>query len=236
MSDDHDRADDRAEDEPLLGEPGDAAQKDEKGIQYNFVLGTAVVAQAGIWVLTAIVWAAVFNADVILFSAHPLLNSAGILLITQAILVLQPTHTPKQKAQGTNIHATLNGLGLASLIAGLVIIEYNKIDHGGTHFESPHAIFGLTTYILFVIQAIVGITQYYFPAVYGGIDNAKAIWKYHRASGYLILVMSLATICAATYTGFNAKLGIQLWSVVVASVLVLIGVGARIKKQKFGLK
>ena len=28
-----------AEDEPLLGEPGDAAQKEEKGIQFNLVLG-----------------------------------------------------------------------------------------------------------------------------------------------------------------------------------------------------
>ena len=59
-----------AEEEPLLGEPGDAAQREEKGIQFNLVigkrqclsldsvaetlivlLGTAVIAQAGIWIV-----------------------------------------------------------------------------------------------------------------------------------------------------------------------------------------
>ena len=29
------------EDEPLLGEPGDASQKSEKGIQFNFIIGKA---------------------------------------------------------------------------------------------------------------------------------------------------------------------------------------------------
>ena len=28
-----------AEEEPLLGEPGDAAQKEEKGLQFNLVIG-----------------------------------------------------------------------------------------------------------------------------------------------------------------------------------------------------
>ena len=229
-----------------------------------------MIAQAGIWIvsvielriksislirvqLTAIVWAAIFSHDLMLFSAHPvsrlsvalvkvvclstsqLLNSAGVLLTTQAILVLQPTHTVKQKKQGTNIHAIINGTSLAVLIAGLVIIEYNKIAHSGDHFVSPHAILGLVTYILVIIQALVGITQYYFPSVYGGVDKAKSIWKYHRMSGYVLLVVFFATIAAATQTDFNRKtLHIQLWAVIVASVLTLVGVVPRIKKQKLG--
>ncbi|MCJ1417519.1 hypothetical protein MMC32_003863 [Xylographa parallela] len=225
------------ENEPLLGEPGDASQKSEKGIQFNFVIGTAVIAQAGIWILTAIVWAAVFTAPVSLFSAHPLLNSAGVLLTTQAILVLQPTHLPKQKKQGTNIHAVLNMTSILSLIAGLIIIEYNKISHGGIHFVSVHAILGLVTYILLIVQALVGITQYYTPSLYGGLDNAKAIWKYHRMSGYLILLLFFATISAATQTDFNKNvLHIQLWAVIVASILTLIGIVPRIQMQKLGLK
>jgi len=167
---------------------------------------------------------------------HQLLNSAGVLLTTQAILVLQPTHTPKQKKQGTNIHAVLNGTALLSLLAGLIIIEYNKFDHDGDHFASPHAILGLITYILLIVQALVGITQYYIPSLYGGVDNAKAIWKYHRMSGYLLLVMFFVTIAAATQTDFNKKtLHIQLWAVVVAALLTLVGVLPRIKKQKLGL-
>jgi len=223
------------EDEPLLGNPGDASQEEGKPLYYNFIIGTGVVAQAGVWILTAIVWGAVLSNPVMLFSAHPLLNSAAVLFYTQAILVLQPTHTKEQKRHGTYWHAGLNQVALSSAIAGLVIIEYNKIDHGGVHFESPHAILGLITYILLFIQAFVGITQYFTPALYGGEDNAKALYKYHRVSGYVILVLMLATVCAATQTTFNVNvLGMQLWAVIVASVVLLIGVVPRIKKQKFG--
>ncbi|KAL9129319.1 MAG: hypothetical protein Q9217_002190 [Psora testacea] len=105
--------------------------------------------------------------------------------------------------QGTNIHAVLNSTSISALAAGLIIIEYNKSAHGAPHFTSPHGILGLITYILFFIQAFVGITQYYTPALYGGLDNAKKIWKYHRMSGYLVLIMGLVTVCAATQTDFN---------------------------------
>ncbi|KAL9638236.1 MAG: hypothetical protein Q9164_001687, partial [Protoblastenia rupestris] len=132
-----------------------------------------------------------------------LLNSAGLLLTTQAILLLQPTHTAPQKRHGTHIHAALNLTSIATLLAALIIIEYNKIAHGGAHFTSAHGRLGLITYILFFIQAIVGVTQYYAPALYGGVDNAKKVYKYHRMSGYVIVVMGLITVCAATQTGFN---------------------------------
>ncbi|KAK1080502.1 hypothetical protein LTR33_005491 [Friedmanniomyces endolithicus] len=159
-----------SEQSPLLGGPGDATQQD-KPLYYNFIIamtsamaltfmaGTGVVAQAGAWILAAIVWGAVFSNDLILFSAHPLLNSAAVLFFIQAILILQPTHTAKQKKQGTYTHAALNNVALLAAVAGLIVIEYNKIDHGGKHFESPHAILGLITYIMVAGQALVGITQ-----------------------------------------------------------------------------
>ncbi|KAI9666412.1 MAG: hypothetical protein M1821_004348 [Bathelium mastoideum] len=223
-----------SEQEPLLGGPGDASQKD-KPLYHNLAIGTATVAQAGIWVLTAIIWGAVFSNDLMLFSAHPLLNSAAILLMTQAILIVQPTHTAKQKREGTYVHAGLNDAALAAGIAGLVVIEINKFDHGGTHFESPHAILGLITYILLALQAFVGFTQYFVPALYGGEANAKKLYKYHRQSGYVVLLLSLVTICAATKTTFNTGvLHMQLWAVVVASVITVLGVFARIKKHKLG--
>ena len=125
---------------------------------------------------------------------------------------------------------------MLAAVAGLVIIEYNKIAHKGTHFVSPHAILGLITYILIVLQAFIGFTQYYVPQIYGGESNAKKLYKYHRASGYVILILLLATVCAATQTDFNKNvLGMQLWAVIAVSVITLIGVLPRIKKQKFGL-
>jgi len=226
----------RGEEEPLLGRPGDVKQEDGKPLWANLWIGTGVVAQAGIWILAAIVWGAIFSHQLIFFSAHPLLNSAGILLATQATLILQPTHTPTQKRQGTYIHAVVHLLSFGSLLAGLIIIEKNKFGHGGTHFESPHAILGLITYILFLLQALVGFTQFFTPKLYGGVENAKKIYRYHRLSGYVVLTVALATVCAATQTDYSlGVLGIQLWAVIVASVITLAGVFPRIKKQKLGL-
>lgn len=61
------------------------------------------------------------------------------------------------------------------------------------------------TYILFFLQAIVGVAQLYVPALFGGEENAKKVYKYHRMSGYLIVLMTLVTICAATQTSFNVN-------------------------------
>lgn len=72
--------------------------------------------------------------------------------------------------------------------------------------------------------------------MFGSVDNAKSVYKYHRMSGYVLLVLSFVTIAAATQTGFNKNvLHIQLWAVVVASVITLAGVLPRIKKRKLGL-
>jgi len=243
------------EDEPLLGRAGDASQQAGRPLYYNlvigmemralvnqasaniFISGTAVIAQAGIVLLVASVWAGIFlHPPYILFSAHPLLNSAGILALIESILILQPTHTAEQKRKGTIAHFTLNNLALDLLIAGLVIIEVNKFSHKGTHFESPHAILGLITYIFLAIQALVGFTQYFVPNLYGSVDKAKAIYKWHRISGYIILTLLLATAIAATQTDFNkTTLDIKIWAIIIAAALVLIGVLPRIKKQKLGL-
>lgn len=164
-----------------------------------------------------------------------LLNSAAFLFFLEAILILQPTHNAKQKKQGTYVHAALNDVAVLAAIAGLVIIEYNKFAHKGVHFESPHAILGLITYIFALLQAIVGITQFFTPGLYGGVDNAKALYKYHRVGGYVTLLLMLATICAATATDFNVNvLGMQTWAVVVASVVTILGIVPRMRLSKFG--
>ena len=159
-----------------------------------------------------------------------------MLLLTQGILILQPTVSQKQKIRGTHFHFALNLAGISALIAGLVIIEMNKASHPETRFTSAHGIMGLVTYVLIFTQALVGFVQFYIPKqVLGSIDKGKSLYKYHRMSGYFILVLALATICAATQTGFSQNvLHIKLWAVALASALVLVGVVPRIKKSKLG--
>ncbi|KAI9747974.1 MAG: hypothetical protein M1815_003718 [Lichina confinis] len=224
------------EQEPLLGRPGDATQTEGKPLYHNLVIGTAVVAQAGIWILIVVIWVNVLSLPPMLLAGHPLLNSFGLLLITQSVLLLQPTHTQAQKRKGTQIHSILNSVGVLALLAGLIVIEVNKQRGGTAHMHSPHAWLGLLTYIVFFVQALVGLTQYYTPKAYGGVDKAKKIYKYHRMSGYVVLVLALATIAAATQTDFNKNVGhIMMWTVILPSLLILAGIVPRIKKQKLGL-
>ncbi|KAH7081649.1 hypothetical protein BKA63DRAFT_530632 [Paraphoma chrysanthemicola] len=227
----------QSEEEPLLGRRGDASQAEGQSLVYNLWIGTAPIAQAGIWILAAIVWGAILSKKLIFFSAHPLLNSAGFLLSIQAALILQPTHTPAQKRAGTIAHFLFHVFGTSALTAGLVIIELNKAGPGHEHFESPHARLGLAFYILVYIQSLVGFTQYYVPQLYGGVDNAKSIYKYHRVGGYVIATLGLATISAASWTTYSLNVAhLQHWAVIVASVLVLVGVLPRIRLSKFGIK
>ncbi|KAK5051960.1 hypothetical protein LTR84_002764 [Exophiala bonariae] len=224
------------EEEPLLGRRGDATQRPDQGLQWNFVIGTAVLAQAGIWILTALVWASVFQANFIFFSYHPLLNSAAVLLLVQGTLVLQPTAAQKDKINGTYVHSILNTLGVAALIAGLVVIEMNKASHPETRFQSTHGKVALVAYILIFVQWLFGLAQFFLPnLIFGSVDKAKSFYKYHRASGYVLTVLFLVVIGLATDTGFNHNaLHIKPWAVVVSSLLVLVGLIPRIKKRKFG--
>ncbi|KAL1997824.1 hypothetical protein VTN02DRAFT_672 [Thermoascus thermophilus] len=224
-----------AEDQPLLGRPGGATQAEGVGVQHNLITGSAIVAQAGVWILVALVWSAVLSKNLVFFSAHPLLNSAAVLLQVQAILTLQPTHTPRQKTLGTRVHAGLHALSSLGFVAALVVVEISKKGH--PRLASPHAVLGVVTYVGLALQALVGVVQYFLPAqLLGSVDRGRSIYRYHRLGGYVLLLLELATVSAATQTVYNAAvLHIRLWAVLLASILVVLGVAARIKKRKLGL-
>lgn len=182
-------------------------------------------------------WVSVFTHPVSLFSVHPLAQSLAILTLVQSVLVLQPTVTPDQKRIGRRFHGLLNLLAFAFLVVGVFVIEYNKLVNKGVHFHSVHGYMGVITSIVLAVQYLVGFTMWLTPRLYGGEDNAKSIWKYHRFSGYVVLVLLLATVASATQTPYNnSTLKIKLWAVILLSVLILVGILPRIQKQKFGLK
>jgi len=225
------------EQEPLLGAPGTNTQKADQSVMRNLVTGTAPIAQLGAILLFGLVWTSIFTHPRILFSAHPLLNSAAILLALQAVLVLQPTHTPQQKKVGTYVHATFWVLANGAFYAALAVILVHKQRQGIGHFESPHAWMGVITYALLAAQAFVGFTQYFLPGLYGGVDNAKALYKYHRAFGYILITMMSVNVVLASLTYYaGAVLGLKTWTTSVATALIVLGLFPRIKKQKLGLQ
>jgi hypothetical protein len=123
------------------------------------------------------------------------------------------------------------------MYSALAVIVVNKINHNGKHFESPHAILGLITYIALALNATLGHVQYFFPGLVGGVDNGKALYKYHRAIGYTGVVLILATLTAATRTTYvEHVLHIKTWAVVLAGVLVLGGALPRVRLEKFGVQ
>lgn len=223
--------------EPLLGRPGDASQRDSAPIAKNLIIGTGIIAEGAAVLLVASVWAAVFlHQPLILFSGHPLAQSLGMLVLVQGILVLQPTHTAQQKEVGQKIHAGLNFLAFALFIVGIVIIEVNKVKSNGPHFHSVHAYLGVISGIWMVLQYFVGFTMFGVPKLYGGEAKAKAMWKYHRMSGYVLLPLLMATTISATKTDYNQNvLGLKLWAMILIMVLMIVGIYPRIKKQKLGL-
>jgi hypothetical protein len=225
-----------ADHEPLLGRPGDVSQGERKGLAYNLITGTAPLAQVGGILLVALVWGAVFTHPLLVFSLHPLLNSLGVLFSIEAILVLQPTHTADQKRRGTYVHATFNGLAALFFFTALTVVIWHKQTNHFPHFESIHAYLGIIIYGLLLIQAFVGFTQYFAQGLYGSVDKAKALYKYHRVSGYIILLLYLVNIVLATKLDYGDKiLHIKTWGAVLASVLVIFGVYPRIKKQKIAI-
>ncbi|KAF5020085.1 hypothetical protein F66182_7891 [Fusarium sp. NRRL 66182] len=225
------------ETEPLLGRPGDAAQEDGVPMIRNLVLGTGILAQMGVVLLAVLIWASVLSKPLILFSAHPLLQSLAVLTLAQSVLSLQPTHTAEQKHLGQRVHATLNLVAFLLLVAGVTIIEYNKFANNGPHFHSAHGYLGVITSIILLLQYGVGFTMWATPGLYGGESKAKSIWKYHRWSGYIIFVLLLATVVSAVETDYNKNvLKLKLWAVLLLSVITLVGVVPRIQKQKLGFK
>lgn len=198
--------------------------------------GTGWLAQAGVLVLLALVWSSVFlNPLLPLFSPHPLLQSLGVFTLTQAVLVLQPTWTPEEKLLGARAHAFLNLLSFALFAAGVSMVEAHKIKNNGPHFHSVHGCLGTTTAVVLLVQYAFGFLMWGVPGVFGGIDNAKALWRYHRMSGYLVFLLVMATVLSAVETDYNKTvLDLKMWAVAVAVALIIIGIYSRLHLRKFG--
>lgn len=164
-----------------------------------------------------------------------LLSISAVFLQVQSSLILQPTVTQQQKTRGARLHAAIQLISTLLFVSGFIAIEVKK--GSSARLISPHGILGLTTYISVVLQALVGVVQFFFPvAILGSVDAGKRVYKYHRWTGYILLLLEMATVVAATQTTYNLiAIHISLGPVVVAAILTLAGVGARIKKQKLGI-
>ncbi|KAG7285236.1 hypothetical protein NEMBOFW57_009857 [Staphylotrichum longicolle] len=203
------------ESEPLLGRPGDATQKPDAPLFNNLPRPSALQP----------------------LLSRPLLQSLGVFAVLQAILLLQPTATPSAKRAGQRGHALLHLASLSLFAAGATVIQVNKHAHALPHFHSLHAYLGVGTLGLLLLQYAFGFTIWATPAVWGGEDKAKALWKVHRWVGYAALALLLATVAAAAETDYaRDKWRVKLWAVLVAEGLIVAGVFPRVHLRKLGLR
>lgn len=232
MSEDHSHDPER---QTLIPNDTPIIQSSSGPLRMNIISGTAVLSQVGVWLIFLTVWYSVLTTPIILVSFHPLANSLGLMLIVNAILLVQPTHTQEQKIEGTKAHSVLNVLGVASFVTGAVIIYVNKAKHDAPHFASVHGKFGLITGIVLFLQLLVGLVQFYFPNLLGGENKAKKLYKWHRASGYLISALAIVTITLGTQTDWYLGKVRVLWIWILFDILIVVGMMPRIKPSKMKL-
>lgn len=76
------------------------------------------------------------------------------------------------------------------------------------HFESTHAVLGLITYILLLLQAFVGFTQFFVPSLYGGEENAKKIVRVRNTNVWtcqLTIHSTSTTVSLDTLSSFSSS-------------------------------
>lgn len=104
---------------------------------------------------------------------------------------------------------------------------------------SVHAYFGIFTFSFLFVQLLFGIVIAYAPVVVGGTPHAKSLWKYHRISGYVLLVLIWATAQLGAHADFmvdNFPKPKLLWLYWVSLALVAIGIAQRTDVSKWGIK
>ncbi|WRT68236.1 uncharacterized protein IL334_005212 [Kwoniella shivajii] len=145
-------------------------------------------------------WFLVFSGDLKAmgwFAVHPPMQSLAITAFLLGITPLQPPASNSNiKSTRFKSHQTIMlGIALPVLAIGSAAMIYNKYLHGAKHFTSWHAKFGLVTVIWVLTQATIGAaTVWYGGKAFGGPNNAKKVYKYHRLSGYLLVTLMLITI------------------------------------------
>ncbi|KAJ7470335.1 hypothetical protein FB451DRAFT_1474087 [Mycena latifolia] len=202
---------------------------------------------------TTVTWVTVLVNDPVMvgwFAFHPLLQSLSLFLFTygkllildqnigSGILTLQPTSQPKTKAAGLARHQyAILFAGFPAIFLGTAAVVYNKWAHGKSHFLSWHGKFGIASMGWICIQVLLGGGSVWFGgAAFGGGMKAKAIWKYHRLSGYVLFALLVLTShLGGAWSGWGQKyspLSMRIIAFGIALVACISGVYIRLRPSK----
>ncbi|KAF9001940.1 hypothetical protein BDQ17DRAFT_1390890 [Cyathus striatus] len=191
-----------------------------------------------VWFLLLPTWITVFINDPTSsgwFALHPPLQTLAVALFSYGILTLQPTSQPKTKAAGFIRHqTTILLVGLPSILMGTIAVSYNKYLRDARHFTTWHGKLGLLCMIWLVVQIGLGAgSAWYGGALFGGGSKAKAVWKYHRLSGYILFPLMLVTVhLGGGWSHWGEKFSpwpVRVLAYTIAPSLIIGGIYARIR-------
>jgi len=174
------------------------------------------------------------------FVYHPTYQSLGIALMVMGIQTLQPTATPPSKKAGLDRHQVIQIGALLTLTAGTGAIVLNKLSHNAPHLISWHAYMGVVAYAWLCMQSAMGVASVWWKGrAFGGMVKAKRMWKWHRISGYALLLWMLGTaFLAGEWSGWARTFASPIYRAVgFGTSLVLVAVGVlgrtRVSKMRF---
>ena len=77
--------------------------------------------------------------------------------------------------------------------------------------------------------------MFYFPAVFGSVEKGKSIWKYHRASGYIVWTLILINCVLGTQSTWFTGVWDNTWIWVTLAIIAFLGMASRIRLSKMKL-
>ncbi|KZO96825.1 hypothetical protein CALVIDRAFT_536744 [Calocera viscosa TUFC12733] len=220
-------------------EPAKRVVKEDRAGDSTFYL----VAYAGLMLFVLSAWYLVFSTGISKlgwFAYHPTSQSLGIAIMVVAIETLQPTATSTSKKLGLVRHQNLQIAALVLLSVGTSAMVINKAVHAAPHITTWHALFGLVAYLWLWAQSVFGAASVWWKgAAFGGEAKGKKMWKWHRISGYALLLWMLATVfLAGEYSDWTRGVSgpvFRAFGFGVSLVLVAVGVlgRTRVGKMRF---
>ncbi|KAF5358078.1 hypothetical protein D9756_001746 [Leucocoprinus leucothites] len=199
------------------------------------------LAFAGVGILAITTWFTILSNDPAhygWFALHPPMQSLALCFFTYGVMTLQPTSQPKTKAAGFIRHQTaVFYFGFSIIFLGTLAAVIHKTIHDMNQFQTWHAKFGLLCIVWLVGQVFLGAGSVWNGgSLFGRGMKAKALWKYHRLSGYILFALMMFTAhlggvwsgWAATFV--SAPVGLVAYTV--APAAIVIGVWSRVRTSK----
>lgn len=163
----------------------------------------------------------------VLYTWHPFFMSLAF-FGTMINLIYILRKDPKWKfsapsmQNGRDFHIYGMLLTLLFVLLGFSAIFVNKMNAGKSHFTSRHGTFGLITFILVILQSVLGLPlgfKQYLPDLknlsekldFKKISNVLAVRKIHAIFGTLTSMLALTTLITAFQTAWFEKNVQSIW-------------------------